>query len=162
MKELIRCTTATARRVANMKLVIDTLRERGTMHREDVSFLLGFSPSGARKYVRELIADDVLVIDHFLPPLTKSTTATPVYALNTPIVVAAFLERLETMPQTVAQQRAQVDHTSTGPRMQKVQAEDGRQVHMLRDDVEHKPRSARFKIPAHEPLMAAFFGMASE
>lgn len=30
----------------------------------------------------------------------------------------------------------------------------------LRDDVEHKPRSARFKIPAHEPVLAAFYGFS--
>lgn len=156
-----RCTSATRQRVENMKAIITHLRAVGRMPRDDISLLLGMSPSGGRKYIQELAADEIIQIVDFEPTPPKAQAGAPIYGLNKDAaVVDAFLVMLDTMPQNVAQRRALVDHSGPGPRMQKVQAEDGRQVHMLRDDVEHKPRSVKFRIPSPDPVLAAFFGFA--
>jgi hypothetical protein len=161
MKELNRCTSATRKRADNMKSLIENLRAVGRMGRDDFGLFLGMSPSGGRKYLRELAEDEMIHIVGFEEIMKNGQPGAPTFALNKDVaLVDAYLLKLETAPQNLTERRARVDHTSTGPRMQKVQAEDGRQVHMLRDDVEHKPRSARFKIPAHEPVLAAFFGFA--
>ena len=161
MKELNRCTSATRKRADNMKALIENLRAVGTMGRDEFGLFLGFSPSGGRKYLRELTEDEMIHIVGFEEVMKNGQPGAPTYALNKDAaVVDAYLLKLEKMPQNLTERRAQVDHTSAGPRMQKVQAEDGRQVHMLRDDVEHKPRSARFKIPAPDPVLAHFYGFA--
>lgn len=161
MKELNRCTSATRKRANNMKALIENLRAVGRMGRDEFGLFLGQSPSGGRKYLRELADDGLVIIVAFEDARPGQKNGPPIFSL-TPDAAAvdAYLLKLERIPDNLTERRASIDHTSTGPRMQKVQAEDGRQVHMLRDDVEHKPRSARFKIPAHEPVLAAFYGFA--
>lgn len=156
-----RCTNATRQRVENMKAIITNMRLVGAMRRDDISLFLCMSPSGGRKYIQELAADDVIQIVDFDPVPPRAQAGAPIYGLNKDAaLVDAFLVTLDTLPQNLTQRRAMVDHTSTGPRMQKVQAEDGRSVHMLRDDVEHKPRSVKFRIPSPDPVLAAFYGFA--
>lgn len=154
-----RCTSATRKRVDNVKAIIEKLREVGRMGRDEFNLFLGMSPSGGRKYLRDLVDDEVIHIFAFEAPAPGKNEGPPIYRLNLDDdFVTAYMLKLEALPRNLTQRRAQVDHTSNGPRMQKVQAEDGRQVHMLRDDVEHKPRSVRFRIPAPDPVLAAFFG----
>jgi len=157
-----RCTNATRQRVDNIKRLIDNLREVGRMPRDDIFFFLSMSPSGGRKYIQQLADDAVVVIVDFEADQPKTRARMPIYALNPrPGLVEEFLRTLDEMPKNLTQRRAMVDHTGTVPRMQKVQAENGRQVHMLRDDVEHKPRSVKFRIPAPDPVLAALFGLAA-
>jgi hypothetical protein len=160
MKQLIRCTTATRAKIVNIKRLIDCMRDAGVMRLDDIMVLLGFSASGARKYTHELVGEGVLKIHGFDPAPPKCRIGKTIYALNKDQrAIDAFYERLALIPVNLTERRAKADH-SAGPRMQKLQVEAGRQVHMLRDDVEHKPRSARFKIPAPDPVLAAFYGFA--
>lgn len=160
MKEHTRCTVATRARVLKIKQLVHGLRAAGVMRLCDIADMLGFSASGARKYVTELVADEIVQIAGFEPPPPKTRMGKTIYKLNDSMaIVDAYLDRLDVAPVNLNQRRALIDH-SAEPRMQKVQAEDGRSIHMLRDDVKHNPRPSPFKIPEHEPLMAAFFGLA--
>ncbi len=154
-----RCTSATRQRVENMKKIIMHLRAVGQMPRDDINLLLGYSESGGRKYIQELAADDIIMIVDFEPKQPRAQAGAPIYGLNKDAaVVDSFLSMIDTLPENVVQLRAMADRS--GPRMQKVPAEDVHYVHMLRDDVEHKPRAVKFRIPAPDPVLAAFFGFA--
>lgn len=156
-----RDTRSTRSRIEHMKSIIANLRAVGKMQRDDFAVFLGFSPAGGRKYLQDLIADNVIQIVEFEPIRPHAKEGIPIYGLNKDTaLVDAFLVTLELMPKNLSQRRAMVDHSGPGPRMQKVQAEEGRHVHMLRDDVDHKPRSVKFRIPSPCPVLAAFFGFA--
>lgn len=156
------CTTASAQRVANMRLIIEAIRAAGTIARDDIAILIGMSPSGGRKYIHTLMFEEVLEIVGVEPALRKCHPGAPIYALNADSsIISAFLERLEAMPVNLKQKLALVDHSGPGPRMQKVQAEDGRSIHMLRDDVVQRPRSSKFRIPEPDPVLAHFYGFVS-
>jgi len=157
-----RCTSATQKRVENIKAIIANMFAHGRMGRDEINLFLGMSPSGGRKYIRELVEAKAITVVDFEPSHPNGNYGAPIFGLvDDPQAIEAFLKELDNMPKNLTQRRAMVDHNSTGPRMQKVQAEDGRSIHMLRDDVEHKPRAVRFRIPAPDPVLAAFFGLAA-
>lgn len=161
MKQMIRHTTATRSKVVNIKRLINCMRGVKVMRLDNVMVLLRFSESGARKYTQKLVEDDVFQIHGFDPAPPKCRVGKTIYRLNLDAAfVDAYLLKLDALPTNLTERRTLVDYTGKS-RLQKVQAEDGRQVHMLVDDVEHKPRTDRFKIPEHEPLMAYFFGMVA-
>jgi hypothetical protein len=159
MKEIVRSTVATRARIVKFKQLVHGLRAAGTMRLCEVADLLCFSESGARKYITELVADEIVLVAGFDPAPPKTRIGKTIYKLSDSVsIVDAFLERLDIAPQNLTQRRALADH-SAEPRMQKVLSEDGRHIHMLRDDVKHNPRTSPFKIPAPDPLLAQFFGL---
>lgn len=160
-KKNMRSTSATRKRIENIKALIWNLRFIGQMGRDEFAEYLSQSPSGGRKYLQELVKDEVVYISSREPVAPGQKEGVPIYRLNVDeAFIDAYLLKLDALPTNLTERRTLVDYTGKS-RLQKVQAEDGRQVHMLVDDVEHKPRTARFKIPEHEPVLAHFFGMVA-
>ncbi len=156
-----RRTSFTERRTQNMKMLVDQLSV-AFIARDDFGLLLKMSGSGARKYIRDLAGENIIVVASVDEPVRKGQMGAPVYGLTDDAeLVAAFLKKLETEPRNLTERRAQVDHsTGAEPRMYKEKNDDGHLVHTLRDDVTHRPRASKFRIPAPDPLLAALFGLA--
>lgn len=147
MIERTRNTFATRRRIANIRLIIDTLPARD-MDIDDICALLQFSPSGARKYIGELLADSVIEIARY-----RDATATylgrAMYRLALDQAgVDEFLTRLEKT--AVTPKREPI----IKPKFPQV---PGRKFHIMGDDAHFAVRIHR--APAvRDPLVAALFG----
>lgn len=143
----IRTTPATKVRDAKVRTIITALRS-DTLLRDEIRHLIGGSTSGANKYLALLRAAGVIELDRYIG-VTKRSPGHPLYRLNRDSeAVDAFLRSL--------------DVRATGRPAERLAApvpdHQGRQFHHLEGD---KPRAclAGDTIPAHEPVLAAFFGL---
>ena len=142
----------TRARIDNTKRLVAALAE-GEMPRPDIGELLGLSLSGIRKYVTDLIEHDVAYVVSRIGE-RPGCMGVPVYALNPDQgKVESFLAALAV---------GQLNQPSGGrpTLLSTALADPSRHFHVLKDDDVISPRVSRTRIPAHEPLHAAFFGLA--
>jgi hypothetical protein len=142
----IRTTPATKVRDAKVRTIIAALHS-DTLLRDEIRRLIGGSTSGTNKYLALLRAAGVIELDRYIG-VTKRSPGHPLYRLNPDSeAVDAFLRSLDVRATRPA---ARLDEP--------VLDHQGRQVHHLEGD---KPRAclAGDRIPAHEPVLAAFFGL---
>ena len=147
-----RRTTATERRVKQTKALIAEFATR-EMIVDEVCFLLGFSPSGARKYIKTLRNAGVIELARYIGG-TASYIGKPSFQLSDDQgVVDAFIATLSE-PRVAAQR-------STVPPAAKDRKPEvpGRHLHIMGDDVPYSVRAWR-GTPTRDPLVAAFFGPA--
>lgn len=146
-----RHTTATDRRIKQTKALIAEFSTR-EMTMDDVCILLGFSQSGARKYVRTLSGAGVIEWARYIGG-TATHIGRPSFRLSDDQgVVDAFIATLSGT--SVAAQCGTVP-----PVKHRMPEVPGRHLHIMGDDVPYSVRAWR-GTPARDPLVAAFFGPA--
>jgi hypothetical protein len=146
----VRVTAATVRRSETFHRLIARL-ELGEMARDEFAEFLGFSASGARKYIQELRAAGIMHALRYIDP-SPSTAGEPVYSLTGDIVA------LEIFLRTLDQARPPVIATTV--RKTVFPNDPARNFHIMQDDTRYSINIAGRKIPAPDPLLAAFYGMA--
>lgn len=142
----------TRARIDNIKRLVAALGA-GDMLRDDIGELFGFSPSGVRKYVKDLIEHQIIEFVRHVDPTEKSL-GIPLYRLNPDALkVAAFLAALDL---------GQLEQPGAGRHtlLSAALADPSRHFHVLQDDEACFPRLHRWRIPAPDPLLAALFGLA--
>ncbi len=140
-----RTTAATQRRIANMHILLAALSTRDMM-RDEFCELLHFSPSGARKYIRELREAGVIEVARYVDP-SAHNFGMPVYRLVSGTADAFLAETCEVKKAPAVKRRETV---ATDP---------SRHMHIMGDDVFYSARSPRVVV-ARDPLIEAFFGPA--
>ncbi len=146
----MRNTSATRRRMDNIRKLIDELRTRD-MTADDMCFLLKFSPSGARKYIRDLIGPGVIELAHHIEA-KGAYIGKPVFRLS------SDSERVEAFLLMIQQEepRSSVAKTPLETRLQNTFGTD-RHFHVMADDIMYKIRINRDK-PRRDDLVTALFG----
>jgi hypothetical protein len=149
----VRRTASTIERDANMRLLVAALRQR-PMLRSEISDLFGYSLSGASKYIRELCAAQLLTLES---SFVRGGAAGHYCLTADAALVDAYLAAIDARDRAAAAVHAiapgPVQRTSrAGP------GAAGRQIHRTADDW---PIAAPppHRIPAPDPLLAAFYGM---
>lgn len=147
----VRVTAATERRSETFRRLIAHLA-LGDMPRDEFAEFLGFSASGARKYIQELRAAGITKVAHYIDP-TPWTKGEPVYSLTgDSAALEAFLASLD---------HARPPVIATTVRKTVFPDDPSRNFHIMQDDTRYPVNIAGRKIPAPDPLLAAFFGMAT-
>lgn len=140
-----RQTMATERRDTNFRILIAEFARR-ELTGPDVEELFGFSPSGARKYLRDLCEAGVAQIDRIggegkrVWPIFKATADQ--------VAVEKFLALLG-MPQ-----QPKAPKEKTAPLRE---VSPGRFLHVMGDDEPYRVRPSS-KLVSRDPLVAAIFG----
>src|SRR5450830_1610990 len=151
--ERVRSTSATLRRIENMQKLIGEL----SMHEmlaDEIAWFLKFSPSGARKYIRDLREAGVIELARYVEG-TATYLGKAVYQLTPdPERVKAFLAAIVQPKREGAAPRKE----RPGLREQAM-AGTGRHFHILADDSHYAIRVNRSPV-ARDPLVAALFGAA--
>jgi hypothetical protein len=153
----VRDTSATARRFENIHAIINKLRE-GEMTRVDIQALLKFSPSGARKYCREMISAGVMVISHI-----EEIKQHAVRGKDQQVQHFRLTDDEEIIANVLAlivkesNNKEKVDK----PKERVTTGDTSRHFHIMSDDTYYAVKVPHKKIPAHTELMAAFYGMGS-
>ncbi|SFM14436.1 MULTISPECIES: winged helix-turn-helix domain-containing protein [Rugamonas] len=151
--ERVRSTSATLRRIENMQKLIGEL----SMHEmlaDEIAWFLKFSPSGARKYIRDLREAGVIELARYIEG-TATYLGKAVYQLTPdPDRVRAFLAAIVQPKREGAPPRKE----RPGLREQHM-AGSGRHFHILADDTHYAIRVNRAPV-MRDPLVAALFGMA--
>jgi hypothetical protein len=131
-------------RLANLRRLAAELQLRA-MRITDVCALLTVKESAARGYVNTLGA----VID-----VTHGARFEDgyIYRLIDDADVDACLANLGKAPRKPVESKSQVSRAARG----------GRGIHVMQDDEPHNVKVASMRIPQHDPLLAAFFGLAQE
>lgn len=131
----------TAARIERIAKLIAALQDRPRT-RDEIGALLKMGPSGVRKYLVDLRGT-----------VEFAGGAEPVFRLTLSAKRAsAYLESLKVQ----APSRPAVPRKSQFAR---ATDDPSRHFHILADDEHHMPRLQR-GVPAHEPVMAHFYGMA--
>lgn len=140
----------TRARVDNIKRIINKLC-LGELLRDDIGTLLGFSPSGTRKYIKDLKDSDVIVLVRYVDP-TPQCLGIPLYRLNPDTEkVDAFLAHLDgaAMPPPKGRSKPTV--------MDLAMRDSARHFHVLKSDDGYVPTIHRGPV-ARDPMVAALFG----
>ena len=151
--ERVRSTSATLRRIENMQKLIGEL----SMHEmlaDEIAWFLKFSPSGARKYIRDLREAGVIELARYIEG-TATYLGKAVYQISPdPERVKAFLAAI------VQPKREGVAPRKERPGLrEQSMAGTGRHFHILADDTHYAIRVNRSPV-ARDPLVAALFGAA--
>jgi DNA-binding transcriptional ArsR family regulator len=148
MTPRIRHTVATQRRLDNMRMLVEALGQR-EMLADEICDLLKFSPSGARKYIRDLREDGVIELARYVDG-TATYLGLAVYTLTPdPERVRAFLAGLGQPQQLAPPSRGRLNRfAAAGP---------GRHFHIIADDTHYAVRVSRVQV-FRDPLVAALFG----
>lgn len=149
----LRSTSATERRVDNFKLLLKAMEETPLMS-DQISALLKFSPSGTRKYVREMREAGAIEIKCFVEG-TATYVGRPLYQLGEPARVAQFLVDIQSQngvgkPGPKAAIATSAQHL----------ADKSRHFHVMADDVHYAIKVTRIGPVVRDPLVAALFGPA--
>jgi len=151
--ERVRSTSATLRRIENMQKLIGELQLH-EMLADEIAWFLKFSPSGARKYIRDLREAGVIELARYVEG-TATYLGKAVYQLTPdPERVAAFLAAIVQPKREGAPPRKE----RPGLREQAM-AGSGRHFHILADDTHYAIRVNRGPV-MRDPLVAALFGSA--
>jgi DNA-binding transcriptional ArsR family regulator len=151
MTPRIRHTVATQRRLDNLRLLVEALGQR-EMLADEICDLLKFSPSGARKYIRDLREDGVIELARYVDG-TATYIGLAVYTLTPDQErVRAFLAGLD-QPRAPAPPNAK-------HRDRFAAAGAGRHFHIIADDTHYAVRVSRVQV-FRDPLVAALFGPAA-
>lgn len=155
----VRQTTATLRRTENIKTLVETLKGR-RMTASEISELLGFSPSGIRKYLRDLKELEIIEVQGHEPNTNgKAWVGSALYGL-----IVGCEERVENLLKLLSEQTREVqekkEKTELNAKNALIQIDQGHHIHKMGDDSPFNLRSSR--IPVHrDPLVAALFGMGN-
>ncbi len=151
--ERVRSTSATLRRIENMQKLIMELSTH-EMLADEIAWFLKFSPSGARKYIRDLRDAGVIELARYIEG-TATYLGKAVYQISPdPERVKAFLAAI-----------VQPKRDGVPPRKERPGLRDqslagtGRHFHILADDTHYAIRVNRNPV-ARDPLVAALFGAA--
>jgi hypothetical protein len=132
----------TVERIERVRTLITAL-QAGELTRDEVGGLLAIGPSGVRKYMVDLngIVESVYVAGYLMCRLTSDAAK-----------VDAYLARLDEQAASrpIKPRKCELTIAAQDP---------ARHFHIMEDDVEFKVRVPK-GIPAHHPLMAAFFKLA--
>jgi DNA-binding Lrp family transcriptional regulator len=151
--ERVRSTSATQRRIENMQKLIGELSTH-EMLADEIAWFLKFSPSGARKYIRDLREAGVIELARYIEG-TATYLGKAVYQISPdPERVKAFLAAICQPKREGAAPRKE----RPGLREQSM-AGTGRHFHILADDTHYAIRVNRSPV-ARDPLVAALFGPA--
>jgi hypothetical protein len=147
MNPRTRDTVATRRRMDNLRIIIDTITTV-EMELDDICALLGFSPSGGRKYIQELRGAGVIELARYVGG-TDTYLGRPHYRLSPhQALVSAFLSQLDPLVPAPPRKPAGKQPTPALP---------GSSIHLMTDDTYFSVRVNR--APAvRDPLVAALFG----
>lgn len=151
--ERVRSTSATQRRIENMQKLIGELSTH-EMLADEIAWFLKFSPSGARKYIRDLREAGVIELARYIEG-TATYLGKAVYQISPdPDRVKAFLAAIVQPKREGAAPRKE----RPGLREQSM-AGNGRHFHILADDTHYAIRVNRSPV-SRDPLVAALFGAA--
>ena len=151
--ERVRSTSATQRRIENMQKLINELMDH-EMLADEIAWFLKFSPSGARKYIRDL--RDAGVIE-----LARYVEGTATYLGKAVYQISPDPERVQSFLAAIAQPKRE----GAPPRKERpglreqAMAGAGRHFHILADDTHYAIRVNRNPV-ARDPLVTALFGPA--
>jgi DNA-binding Lrp family transcriptional regulator len=151
--ERVRSTSATQRRIENMQKLIGELSTH-EMLADEIAWFLKFSPSGARKYIRDL--RDAGVIE-----LARYIEGTATYLGKAVYQISPDPERVKTFLSAIVQPKregAPARKERPGSREQAMSG-TGRHFHILADDTHYAIRMSRTPV-MRDPLVAALFGAA--
>ncbi|WP_165391023.1 MULTISPECIES: winged helix-turn-helix domain-containing protein [Pseudoduganella] len=149
--ERVRSTSATLRRIENMQKLIGELQQH-EMLADEIAWFLKFSPSGARKYIRDLREAGVIELARYIEG-TATYLGKAVYRLT------PDAERVQAFLAAIAQPKRE----GTPPRKERPSlreqsmAGSGRHFHILADDTHYAIRVNRGPV-TRDPLVAALFG----
>ncbi|MES2296012.1 MAG: winged helix-turn-helix domain-containing protein [Pseudomonadota bacterium] len=151
--ERVRSTSATQRRIENMQKLVGELAQH-EMLADEIAWFLKFSPSGARKYIRDLRDAGVIELARYIEG-TATYLGKAVYQISPdPERVKAFLSAI------VQPKREGVPPRKERPGLRDQNlAGTGRHFHILADDTHYAIRMNRAPV-ARDPLVAALFGAA--
>lgn len=151
--ERVRSTSATQRRIENMQKLIGELQNH-EMLADEIAWFLKFSPSGARKYIRDLREAGVIELARYIEG-TATYLGKAVYQLTPDAErVKAFLAAI------VQPKREGAPPRKERPSLREQNmAGNGRHFHILADDTHYAIRVNRNPV-ARDPLVAALFGAA--
>ncbi len=143
-----RNTSATKRRYDNMVILLDALRN-ADMTAEEFSTLLSFSPSGTRKYIRDLREAGAIELARYING-TATYLGQAVYCISPDEErVIKFLDDLR-QPETKP--------AAPRPTTRKQQElGEGRSIHIMSDDTHYAVRVSRV-IPIRSELDVYLFG----
>ncbi len=140
----------TAARIANLRKVLDALRE-GDLLRDEIGAILRFGPSGVRRYIKELRENAVIEIARYVDG-TSTFLGYPQFQLSPNTSrVDEFIAELDSGRPV---KKAGVGRPS---HLELAQRDQGRHFHILADDTHYAIRVSRTPI-ARDPLVAALFG----
>ena len=149
--ERVRSTSATLRRIENMQKLIAELQNH-EMLADEIAWFLKFSPSGARKYIRDLRDAGVIELARYIEG-TATYLGKAVYQLT------PDAERVKAFLAAIAQPKRE----GAPPRKERPSlreqsmAGSGRHFHILADDTHYAIRVNRGPV-TRDPLVAALFG----
>jgi len=151
--ERVRSTSATLRRIENMQKLIGELSLH-EMLADEIAWFLKFSPSGARKYIRDLREAGVIELARYIEG-TATYLGKAVYQLTPdPERVRTFLAAI------VQPKREGAPPRKERPSLrEQSMAGSGRHFHILADDTHYAIRVNRGPV-VRDPLVAALFGSA--
>ncbi len=147
--ERARNTSATQRRYDNLRKLIAELTA-GDMTADDMGMLLKFSPSGTRKYIRDLREEGVLELKGYIEG-TDVYIGRAVFGLtDNPELLAKFNDMLNSAP---------VAKPSSGTRRvaERKSRLDGRDLHIMGYDTHYAVRLNN-TAPFRDPLHCLFYG----
>jgi DNA-binding Lrp family transcriptional regulator len=149
--ERVRSTSATLRRIENMQKLIAELQNH-EMLADEIAWFLKFSPSGARKYIRDLRDAGVIELARYIEG-TATYLGKAVYQLTPDAErVKAFLAAI------VQPKREGAPPRKERPSLrEQSMAGSGRHFHILADDTHYAIRVNRGPV-MRDPLVAALFG----
>ncbi|CAN7458053.1 winged helix-turn-helix domain-containing protein [Pseudoduganella sp. LjRoot289] len=149
--ERVRSTSATLRRIENMQKLIAELQQH-EMLADEIAWFLKFSPSGARKYIRDLRDAGVIELARYIEG-TATYLGKAVYQLTPdPERVKMFLAAI------VQPKREGAPPRKERPSLrEQAMAGAGRHFHILADDTHYAIRVNRGPV-TRDPLVAALFG----
>jgi hypothetical protein len=149
--ERVRSTSATLRRIENMQKLVAELQNH-EMLADEIAWFLKFSPSGARKYIRDLREAGVIELARYIEG-TATYLGKAVYQLT------PDAERVQAFLAAIAQPKRE----GAPPRKERPSlreqsmAGNGRHFHILADDTHYAIRVNRGPVQ-RDPLVAALFG----
>jgi DNA-binding Lrp family transcriptional regulator len=151
--ERVRSTSATLRRIENMQKLVAELQQH-EMLADEIAWFLKFSPSGARKYIRDLRDAGVIELARYIEG-TATYLGKAVYQLTPdPERVKTFLAAI------VQPKREGAPPRKERPSLrEQAMAGAGRHFHILADDTHYAIRVNRAPV-TRDPLVAALFGNA--
>lgn len=140
----------TAARLSKIRKLVTAL-QAGELMREDIANLLEVGPSGVRGYINDLKAAGVMGIARYVDG-TEFSLGRAVYCIWMDAEeVAAYLADLAARP--VARAGGRKSNLAIA------ECDPNRHFHILDDDSHYPVRVLR-NLPLHEPVHAAFYGIA--
>lgn len=133
----------TNERIANLRRLVAELQQRA-LRRSDIQALLGIGESGARAYIKELrpLLEVLPSADHYHDQHTFKLT-------DDAARVADFLANPSSVRESAPASKTKLA----------VANRSGRHFHILRDDSPYHVKVGRVRIPQHDPILAALFGL---